>query len=105
MKKREMTKGIAKVSMFLFVPFWLLFSYISIFYYFNILKRKAKKENEINCIKRLWSPRKNPLLTSEERKILNGIDSDAFRKFQAARFIAVGIALLFVSVMILNAFL
>jgi len=97
--------AIVKVSMFLFVPIWLLFSYISIFYYFNILKRKAKKENEINCIKHLWSPRKNPLLTREESEILSKIDSNAFRRFQAARFIAVGGALLFVGIMILNAFL
>ena len=97
--------GIAKISIFLFVPFWLLFSYISIFYYFNILKRKAKKENEIHCIEHLWSPRRNPLLTSEESKILEEIDRNAFRRFQAARFIAVGGALLFVVIMILNAFL
>ena len=97
--------GVAKVSIFLFVPFWLLISYMSIFHYFNILKGKAKKENEIDCIKNLWSPRKNPFLTSEESKILSEIDRNAFRRFQAARFIAVGGALLFVGIMILNAFL
>ena len=89
------------VSSFLFIPLWLLFSYIFIFHYFNILRRKAQTESEIACLRRLWSPRKNPLLTREEIRILRNIDRNAFKGFQTARLLGIVGGIVFFAVTIL----
>ena len=90
------------VSSFLFILLWLLFSYLSIFYFYDILRRKAKTVSETDCIRRLWVPRKNPLLTREEIRILRAIDRHAFRGFQTARLIAVGGGVIWAAIMILR---
>lgn len=75
---------------FLFIPLWLLFSYVFIFYFFARLRKKAKSEREINCLNGLFSPRRNPLLTKEEIVLLKGIDPKALDGFRAARAISAG---------------
>ena len=75
---------------FLFIPLWLLFSYVFIFCFFDRLRKKAKSEREINCLNGLLSPRRNPLLTKEEIVLLRGIDRKALNGFRAARAISAG---------------
>ena len=86
---------------FLFIPLWLLFSYVFIFYFFDRLRKKAKSESEINCVEHLLSPRMNPLLKRAEISILRGIDSGALKGFWAARAISAGGLLLWIFAVIL----
>ena len=91
------------VFLFLYIPLWLLLSCGFILHFLGILKRKAKTEREIDCIRRMWSPRRNPMLTAEEIGILRGIDARAFRGFRAARIGAAVGGCLWIAIMILRA--
>ena len=88
---------------FLFIPFWLLLSYLSIFCFFDILRKKAKSESRINCVENLLSPRRNSLLTKEEIVLLKEIDPGALKGFRAARTISAGGLLLWIFAVILCA--
>ena len=95
----------AAVAVFGVVPLCLLVLYIFIFHFFGILKKKARTEREKNCIRDLLSPRRNPLLTKEEVETLRGIDPRAFKGFQTARLIGVGIVFLGIVLIVLGALL
>ena len=93
----------ALIFPFLFVPLWLLLSVLFIFCFFDILRKKAKSEREMNCVENLLSPRRNPLLTKEEIVLLRGIDPGALRGFCAARAVSAGGSLLWIFAVILYA--
>ena len=88
---------------FLFIPLWLLFSYMFVFYFFCRLRKNAKSESEINCVEHLLSPRRNPLLTREEITLLKEIDCNALKGFRAARAISAGGVCLWFWAVILHA--
>ena len=88
---------------FLFIPLWLLFSYVFIFYFFDRLRKKAKSESEIKCVEHLLSPRRNPLLTKEEITLLKEIDRKALDGFRAARAVSAGGVFLWLFAFILYA--
>ena len=95
----------AVIAAFLVVPLFLLVFYTFVFHFFGILRKKARTVKEKSCVENLLSPRRNPLLTKKEVKILRGIDPRAFKGFQTARLIGVGVAFLVIAVIVLCALL
>ncbi len=96
---------VAVIAAFLIIPIFLLVFYMLVFHFIGILKKKACTEKEKSCVENLLSPRRNPLLTKEEVEILRGIDPRAFKGFQTARLIGVGVAFLVIAVIVLGTLL